>query len=552
MDTNKKLQQENDLLRERFDKALLLLQNTKAELDRIKTLQSEKDEKSEEIQDDIIDLLGDGVLEINKYGAVVYYSKQLKSFFKKLNSQYNNIFSLLSRKDRYKLLRKVSELKSGRIIKEEISLVAGGQKHCFIVSVKPKVLSVNGKKKTIGAVALLTNISHQKAVENELIKAKEKALNATKVKSEFLSRMTHEIRTPIHAITNFTQVLLDSDPLNSQREYLEFIRFSSENLLTIVNDVLDFSKIEAGKMVFENKSFDIKNLLNTLYNIFRKRSEHKNLFFNLHFGPHFPQFVSGDSAKLTQVLSNLLSNAIKFTESGGIELSTSLIEETNEQYKLRFTVKDSGIGITKSKLKTVFKEFQQAEVYTNREYGGTGLGLTITKYFVELQKGTIWADSKKGEGSSFIFELSFGKPGAQEIKNISVPKTTKRRNMEGLKILVVEDNHLNRLVAEKILKKWKAEVDVAENGLKGSELAAKNDYDIILMDIEMPVMNGYEAAMEIRRFNKEIPIIALTASLLADVRKNSIRSGMNSFVSKPFTEGELWEAIKCYSEVPVS
>ncbi len=401
-----------------------------------------------------------------------------------------------------------------------------------------------------GFNGMLTNIETQ---NDALIQAKEQAISSAKIKEQFLANMSHEIRTPMNAIVGMTNLLLDTKLEGEQTEFLRHIKTSSDNLLVIINDILDFSKIEAGKIEFENIRFSLNDSFEDIRKTFNFKLKEKNLFLNIKKNNDVPDFFNGDHVRLNQVLLNLIGNAIKFTEKGGITLKVEKLNENQDDIELIFKVNDTGIGIPKDKLEHIFLSFNQATSETNRKYGGTGLGLTISKQLVELQKGRMWVESEMNKGSTFYFSIPFKKaavPNYSEYHNSIVEEsiTISPERISNAQLLIVEDNQLNLLLANTLLKKQKFQhIHTAENGQTAVEMIKKFDYDVILMDLHMPVMDGYEATKFIRNNMPEkkrlIPIIALTAAAIKGERDKCFEVGMNEYISKPFKANELYEKI---------
>jgi signal transduction histidine kinase/CheY-like chemotaxis protein len=382
----------------------------------------------------------------------------------------------------------------------------------------------------------------------ELEKVIEKAEKSAQAKSEFLSIMSHEIRTPLNAVIGMGNLLMMGNPRPDQKDNLEILKFSANNLLALVNDVLDFNKIEAGKVVFENIKFNIPELMQNVCGGQMLKAQEKELDFKVSIDPALRhKVVIGDPTRLTQIIFNLVSNAIKFTNTGTVWVNVSCIEDRHNIVNVDFKVKDTGIGIAKENLEAIFEPFTQESISTTRQYGGTGLGLAIVKRLLELQGLQMSVVSEPGKGSEFSFNMEF------PVSTEHVIIHEERRNdpieagdgLTGLRVLMAEDNMVNVMLMKKLLSKWGITPTVAENGERAVEMVQYGNFDIILMDLQMPVLNGFDAAVEIRKMRDpkkaNIPIIALTASALFDIKERVFSSGMNDYVSKPFKPDELKE-----------
>lgn len=382
----------------------------------------------------------------------------------------------------------------------------------------------------------------------DLKKAKQQAEASSKAKSEFLSTMSHEIRTPMNAVIGMTHILLDEDPNEVQKGHLNLLKFSAENLLVLINDILDFSKIEAGKIDFERIEFDPVELLHKIISGLKPKAEEKQLALNLKLDPAINWHLIGDPTRLSQVLTNLIANALKFTEEGQVSVEARLQELKGGTGIIHFAISDTGIGIAKAKQDKIFESFSQASSDTTRKFGGTGLGLAIVKRLLELQGSKIQMESKLGQGSTFSFEQQFCVLLDKPLKATPLQSHKESpQDLKGCHILLVEDNESNVLVARKFLERWQATLEVASNGEKAIEVLREKSFDLVLMDLQMPVMDGYQAAILIRSLEdpvkKKIPIIALTASAMVEIQDRVYAVGMNDYVSKPFNPNELFQKL---------
>jgi len=396
----------------------------------------------------------------------------------------------------------------------------------------------------INIISFLSNlIKKSKALEVELITAKEIAEKAALAKTEFLSVMSHEIRTPLNAIIGTIELFkFHTDLDDKKKELLRVMEISSENLLSLINDVLDFSKMEEGKIQFSERDIDLRYFLKNLRLANRIRAEEKGNTIKLMMDDDIPNFVKGDDLRLGQILNNLISNAVKFTKNGTVIIAATLVKRAQDFVEINFEVADTGIGIPEDKQKLIFERFTQANNNITREYGGSGLGLTIIKRLLLLQGSEIKLTSEVGKGSKFYFNLKFKTSSAKSI--VEAESDNGKTDLNNLSILLVEDVEFNIFVAEMMLQNWNAKVFKAENGLVAIEMVQANKFDLILMDIQMPIMDGYTATMEIRKFDSSTPIIALTASLSIDIQEKATSVGMNGYITKPFNPNELFDIIK--------
>lgn len=394
-------------------------------------------------------------------------------------------------------------------------------------------------------IEVLIDISAKKKVELELITAKEEALQLSRAKDLFISVMSHEIRTPLNAVIGMSHLLQEADPLPSQKENLDILKFSAENLMLLINDVLDFTKIETGNIQLEKANVDLRDLVQGITGSMHFKTEEKGIQLIQNIDEDIPATIIGDRTRLAQVLLNLISNAVKFTDVGSVSVDLKVVEQTDSDVRIRFAVTDTGIGIANNKLNTIFESFKQAEADTTRKYGGTGLGLAISKRLIELHDSRINVESKLGEGSTFWFTVTFKKADGRENNNINVESGL------NINVLVVDDNQINRLLINKILTKWGATIDFAENGLQAvNKVETNKNYDVVLMDIHMPEMGGLEATQIIRSkpesYFKQLPIIALTASMLTNQMGQIGDAGMNDYILKPFEPKALFEKLSKY------
>ena len=415
----------------------------------------------------------------------------------------------------------------------------------------------------LGVVVVARDITDQKRIEKELIEAKVFAElatkiadeaknkaeyatiiaeNAVKAKQQFLSNMSHEIRTPMNAIIGFTKVVLKTDLTAKQKEYLTAIKMSGDTLIVLINDILDLAKVDAGKMLFEQIPFKVAASLSSMLHLFETKIQEKNLLLIKEYDKKIPEVLVGDPVRLHQIILNLMSNAVKFTAKGSITVSVDKIKEDELTSTVKFTVADTGIGIPHNKIDSIFENFQQASSGTSRLFGGTGLGLAIVKQLVEAQGGTITVKSIEGEGASFSFILKFKK--TKEEAEVTAELLVTDPGIKNLKVLVVEDMALNQLLMKTLLDDFGFEREIAGNGIIAIEKLETNSYDIILMDLQMPEMNGFEATEYIRNVMKsDIPIIALTADVTTvDLAKCKL-VGMNDYLAKPVDERLLYSKI---------
>ena len=445
---------------------------------------------------------------------------------------------------------------------------------------------VNKKGKPFKYVSIRTDITEGKKMEAALALALKKAEEATQAKSDFLANMSHEIRTPMNAIIGLSHLCLQTRLTTKQKDYLQKVHNSAKNLLRILNDILDFSKIEAGKLDMESLDFALEEVLSNLATVVARKAQEKNLEFLMETTPEVPAYLVGDPLRLEQILTNLTNNAVKFTERGEVAVVTEVLEKNGLSVKLQFTVRDTGIGMTPAQQARLFQAFQQADTSTTRQYGGTGLGLTIAKRLIQMMEGDIRIESQPGVGSHFIFDAVFGRSSQPLEKTHHRPATDLRGlevlavdssqaggaecspvhvehtedfmlGMAGAHILLVEDNEINRQVAQELLEKAKIQVAIAENGRVALEMLANQTYDGVLMDMQMPIMDGLTATREIRKNNYSrtlpanspsatalpVPVIAMTANAMSSDREACLEAGMNDHISKPLSPEEMFRTV---------
>lgn len=396
-----------------------------------------------------------------------------------------------------------------------------------------------------GEVTKITNISID--ITNDIL-----AINSLEAlsnqKDNFIANVSHELRSPIHAILGFTELLMEEEANGQKRKQLQSVKTAGDTLLYLVNGILDLSKIEAGLFQFDRRDFNLQDTVENVFSILNGKAQHKKLSFTYEIAPDVPDTLNGDPHRLEQVLINLLDNALKFTAEGAVKLSVSAAQNNPESASLTFVVSDTGIGIPEEKLERVFGRFTQAEENTTRKYGGTGLGLNICKLLVEKQGGSISVDSKFGEYTRFTFRLTYAVSEKQE--PVESATSGKDYSLLSGKVLMCEDNEANRILAQHLFDSTNIDLDMAENGKIGVELFRHKKYDVVLMDIQMPEMDGYQATACIRHeLKSETPIVALTAHSIVKEKEKCIAAGMNDYLSKPFKKSELFDLISPWLKV---
>jgi signal transduction histidine kinase len=397
---------------------------------------------------------------------------------------------------------------------------------------------------TIGATFNCRDITSKVASEKLLVEAKQKAEDASFAKERFLSNMSHELRTPLNGIVGITNIMLDEKYLPEQTQYFETLKNLSEHTLGVVNNILDLSKIDAEKAVLSNNRFNLIFFIKKIQSVFENTAKLKKIDFSIEVIGKADIFVKGDEIKLSQVLINLIGNAIKFTDKGFTKLIITVKTDidSNDFYDLHFAVTDSGIGIQKKHQEKIFESFTQADANTTRQYGGSGLGITISDKILQLMNTKLQVESEFGKGSTFSFDLRLNKSSIVS-KNKIVLKESGNYALPNTNILLAEDNKINQMVAKRFLEKWGAKVNVVENGKEALDAAMVTKFDIILMDLDMPIMDGYQSANLIKSNNAAIPIIALTAASFDDMQQYLVKKGFSDVVQKPFVPDELYKKI---------
>jgi PAS domain S-box-containing protein len=507
-----------------------------------------------------LETVPDAITIINKQGTVQSINSQTENLFgyKKEEIIGKNVAILMATRFKetyFGNLERFFNAYKMRKIGEGLELLArhkDGSEFPIEIS-----LSKLETKKEMLVCASIRNISIQKNIEKELIEAKEsaesakesaeneknKAKNALKSKQQFLSNMSHEIRTPMNSIVGFTKVLLKTDLTENQTKYLNATKISCDTMIVLINDILDLAKVDAGTMIFEQIPFKLSASITTMMHLFEAKIKEKNLHLILNYDSNIPEVLVGDPIRLHQIILNLVSNAVKFTSEGKIVITIQKSMEDLDNVVIDFSVSDTGIGIEADKIDLIFENFQQAYLQTSRIFGGTGLGLAIVKQLVETQGGVIQVKSEIDKGTLFSFNLKFKKAKEHDYLESEI-KEIMSTEIEDVNILVVEDVELNQLLMETLLDDFGFKCTIVANGKLAIEELLKNDYDMVLMDLHMPVMNGFQATNHIRNSMKsKIPIVALTADVTTVDLKKCQEAGMNDYISKPINEQLLYNKI---------
>jgi PAS domain S-box-containing protein len=471
-------------------------------------------------------------LQINS-AFEIYFNRRMEDVIKK---NYSEVFpkGQFTSEPMLQWLYKIAMTGKSDIIESYLSDITG----------RWYSLSVYSSEKYYFAI-IFTDIHDRKMTELELIRAKEEAEAANKAKSEFLANMSHEIRTPINGIVGMIDLTMPTNLTYEQRDNLTTAKTCAKSLSNIINDILDFSKMEAGKLSIDNINFEMKTLIEEIIKAHTPHANEKGLELNYSFSSNIPQYLIGDPNRLQQVINNLIGNAIKFTESGEVNISVKKGIVTEEYLKLKFAISDTGIGIDEEKKDRLFKTFSQVDSSITRKFGGTGLGLAISRHLVEMMGGEVWLESERGKGSTFYFIIKF-KIGKKQLEQ-PITQRIVAKPFHSMNILVVEDDRINQIVITRMLNEKGYRVDVANNGLEALDLHKEKEYDVILMDIQMPEMDGLETTKRIREREstaKHTPIIALTAYALQGDRERFLNIGMDEYLPKPVRMEELFNLIE--------
>ena len=422
------------------------------------------------------------------------------------------------------------------VYETNISTPKSGEK--WLLCITSPMIDRNNERK--GGAIVIFDITDRKKLESDLITARASAESALEIRKAIIANVSHELRTPVNGIFGITELLSATSLDDRQRELIQTLRYSSTSLLQLVGDILDVSRLESGKFKLENIPFSLKEMLTALDNNHRYRASKKGIVFEMRIDEHIHSHLIGDPHRLAQILQNLLSNAVKFTAQGKVEFDVKLKSDSEKFQDLLFVVRDSGIGIAADKMEVIFQEFSQEDASTSRKFGGSGLGLSISRKLARLMGSDIKVKSAKGEGSEFSFVLSLEKSDAPASKDVEefLP------DLSGVRVLVAEDNEVNQFLAKMLLGDWHAYVVTANDGFEAIECLKRESFDIVLMDLQMPSMDGVTATKEIRNvLHLNVPVVALTANAVEGEKDNCIAAGMQGYLSKPYNHKVLYEEI---------
>jgi len=518
----------------RLAKALSLMAN-----DRNKSLEELEQTK------ELIEKLGDGIITMDSRGTIIGFTQSAADIFgykvSEIIGENISIFMPLGKhaNEHSQYVDSYITIGNNRVIMGNRREVNAINKHGveFPIGIFVNKMIINNEHVFIAAVR---DITVKNKNEEILRKAKKDAESAVLMKTKFLARMSHEIRTPMNGIIGTVSLIKDTNLDEKQKNYIKTIMSSGQSLLLIVNEILDFSSLEVGKIKIIKEPFDIYHTIDEVYHLFQYPIQEKAIAINLKYNIDVPEFIIGDSGRIRQVVINLINNAMKFTNEGSINIEVKQSLINNKDKAIKFLIKDTGIGISKSGEEQLFQAFLQVDSSSVRRTSGTGLGLSIAKALVDLMGGEIGVESIDGKGSTFWFSIPLETPNDKDLA-ILASKIIKNKNIIEIfnydaKVLIVEDVEVNRFVIIDMLEGYGCKVESAVNGKIGVKMAAENNYDIIFMDCLMPIMNGFEATKEIRKNNKDIPIVAMTANVLSEEKEKCFNVGMNDFIAKPFTK----------------
>lgn len=503
----------------------------------------------------LIDHMNEIVFEIDTNGRWIFLNSAWSditgfSHSESINHRISEFIHPLDRLSSLEKFRPLLEGKKDTCRHEMRFLCKTGETRWFEACARVRTDKSTNKQKIIGT---LLDITKHKEFEGELITAREEAIISNQTKTAFLANMSHEIRTPMNGIIAMTSLLIDSKLNGEQFEYAKTIKHSADALLELINDILDFSKIDAGKLDLENMPFDLSNLLTQTIDVLKHSATKNHTRLILNYDKDIPEVVSGDPHRLRQIFTNIIGNAIKFTSNGHVEVRAKLLSRSANHYDVEFAITDTGIGISKEALKNIFDSFSQADNSMTRKYGGTGLGLSITERLVRLMKGKISVQSDLGQGSTFTVQVHLGNP-TEEIKQkflsekrteLKVEAKNKKVTKSG-RLLIAEDNMINQKVFLGLLQGTNYQIDIVDNGIKALEAVKNNKYDLILMDCQMPEMDGYEATLQLKKQTPPFttPIIAVTANAMKNEKDRCFDVGMSDYISKPISGPRLIETIE--------